>query len=256
MSRRSATDAALAADDLSVARGGSPTRIVEGVSFRVAPGATLAIMGPTGAGKSTLAQLLAGDDTAGVSVVGGSGSVAGIPLTRRGRGLRTRQFLTGHLAQDAGTTLPARSTVGEVIAAPVTSRDRRVNARALEVRVASLLDEFQLPLGVVGKYPYELSSGMRQRVAFARALMLDPPVFVGDEPFANLDIDVRRAARDALLRRQRESDMAVLVVSNDADVIRDLDADVLVLRSGHPVGFGHGVDDVLWTPGGESRLGG
>lgn len=252
MQRRVPSDFAIECDDLSVARGGA--RVVEGITLRLAPGRALAVMGATGAGKSSLAALLAGADEPGLAVVGGSASVVGIPVRAGGRRRRMRSYLTGYLAQGAGTDLPARLTVGEVIGEPVTSRDRRVNERALALRVASLLDELQLPLGTAAKYPYELSSGMRQRVALARSLVLGPRLFVGDDPYANLDLEVRRAARDALLRRRDGEGMAILVVTNDPDTVRDLDADVLVMRAGHAVGLGHGTADVLWTPDGGARI--
>ncbi len=136
-----------------------------------------------------------------------------------------------YLPQGAGANLPARLTVHEVISEPITARDRRVNTRALAVRVATLLDEMELPLGTAPKYPYELSAGMRQRVALARALVLEPRLFVADDLYANLDVEVRRAARTAITRRRDERGMASLVVTNDADAPRDLDADVLVLRA-------------------------
>ena len=135
-------------------------RVVDGVSFVLPHAATLAVMGPTGAGKSSLAALLSGVGHAR-------------PRRRRrrrrgctasrvrhpGRARRELTYLTGFLEQRAGANLPARLTVGEVIGAPITSRDRRVNQRALAVRIASLLDELMLPLGAVAKYPYELSAG-------------------------------------------------------------------------------------------------
>ncbi|WP_314430001.1 ATP-binding cassette domain-containing protein [Microbacterium lacticum] len=252
MQRRASSEYAVQCDDLSVARGG--TRVVEGMTLRLAAGRALAIMGPTGAGKSSLAALLAGADEPGLAVVGGSAAVEGIPVRARGRKQRVRTYLTGYLSQGAGGELPARLTVGEVIGEPVTSRDRRVNERALALRVAGLLDELQLPLGAAAKYPYELSSGMRQRVALARALVLNPRLFVGDDPYANLDLEVRKAARDALLRRRDEDGMAIFVVTNDVETVRDLDADVLVLRAGRPVGSGHGTADVLWTPDEGARI--
>ncbi|PZU48425.1 MAG: ABC transporter ATP-binding protein [Microbacterium sp.] len=251
MPRRANSDLAIECDDLSIARGG--VRVAEGITFRLAPGGAFALMGATGAGKSSIVGILAGADEASLSVAGGSASVAGIPVRKRGRAQRQRAYATGYLAQSAGSDLPARLTVAEVIGEPVTSRDRRVNRRALSMRIAALLDELQLPLGAAAKYPYELSSGMRQRVALARAFVLQPKVFIGDEPYANLDLDVRRAARDALLRRRRDG-MAVLVVTNDAESVRELDADVLVLRAGQPIGFGHGPSDVLWTPDGGTRV--
>lgn len=254
MPRRSPTDTSVAVrcDDLSVARGG--VRVVDGVTFRLDTGRALAVMGTTGSGKSSLAALLAGADPSSLGVIGGDAWVDGTPIRAKGRAGRVRAYYTGYVPQRAGSDLPARLTVGEVIGEPITSRDRRVNQRALAVRVAGLLDELELPLGAAARYPYELSSGMRQRVAIARALVLQPRVFIGDDPYANLDLEVRRAARDALLRRRDENGMAILIVTNDAEAVREIDADVLVLRAGRPVAYGHGTADLLWTPDGGARL--
>lgn len=255
MARRRDADVAIDCSDLSIARagrGGPTQRVVDGVSFRVAHGGILAVMGPTGSGKSSLAAVLAGADEAGLAVVGGEGLVEGVSVRHPGRARRYLTYYAGYLPQSAGAHLPARLTVAEVIGEPITSRDRRVSARGLAVRVASLLDEMVLPLGAAAKYPYELSAGMRQRVALARALVLQPRVLVADDPFANMDVEVRRAAREAILRRRRELGMAALVVTNDAEVVKELDADVLVLRAGHAVAYGHGTRDLLWTPSGEA----
>lgn len=249
MRRTPQPDVAVRTDDLSIARGG--VRVVEGISFVLPRAATLAVMGPTGAGKSTLLTFLAGVVEDGLVPVGGSASVEGIDARRPGRARRQWTYVTGCLPQRAGADLPSRLTVSEVISEPVTSRDRRVNARALALRVATLLDEMQLPLGAAAKYPYELSAGMRQRVALARALVLEPRVLVADDPYANLDIEVRLAARDAILRRRDGYGMSTLLVTNDAETARELSADVLVMRGGHPVAFGHDAAELLWTPDGE-----
>ncbi|MHC2999033.1 ATP-binding cassette domain-containing protein [Microbacterium sp. HJ5] len=255
MPRRRAADVAIRCTDLSIARagrGGPAQRVVDGVSFALPHAASLAIMGPTGSGKSSLAAILAGSDEPGLAVVGGEAFVEGIGVRHPGRSHRVHTYLTGYVPQSAGADLPARSTVADVITEPITSRDRRVNQRALQVRVATLLDEMMLPLGTAAKYPYELSAGMRQRVAFARALVLQPMVLVADEPFSNMDVEVRKAAREAILRRRREYGMSALVVTNQAEVVRELDADVLVLRGGHCIAYGHGTKDLLWTPSGEA----
>lgn len=255
MNRRSDADAAIRCSDLSLARASRPagtSRVVDGVSFTLPLAGTLTVMGPTGSGKSSLAAVLAGAGDDGLAVVGGDAVVEGIAVRRPGRARRQLTYLTGFLPQSAGANLPARLTVSEVISEPITSRDRRVNQRALSVRVATLLDELMLPLGAAAKYPYELSAGMRQRVAFARALVLQPRLFIGDEPFSNMDVEVRRAARDAIVRRRQEYGMSALLVTNEAEVARDLDADVLVLRAGHAIAYGHSADDLLWTPSGEA----
>jgi ABC-type glutathione transport system ATPase component len=255
MPHRRDADVAIRCVDLSVARAsrsGGDARVIDGVSFVLPHGQTLAVMGPTGSGRSSLLAVLAGADEPGLGVVGGSAHVEGIPVRRPGRAHRTLTYLAGYMSQSAGARLPARMTVGEVIGEPITSRDKRVNPRALAVRIATLLDEFMLPLGAAAKYPYELSAGMRQRVVFARALVLQPRVLIADEPFANMDVEVRKAAREAVLRRRRELDMATLIVTNERDVVDELDADVLVLRAGHPVAYGHGTEGLLWTPSGEA----
>lgn len=256
MVRRAEPEVSIACTDLSVARssrGAAAERVVEGVSFDLPHGAALAVMGPTGSGKSSLAAILAGARDESLSVSGGDALVEGISVRRPGRSHRVLTYLAGYLPQSAGARLPARMTVSDVISEPITSRDRRVNGRALAVRVATLLDELMLPLGAAQKYPYELSAGMRQRVAFARALVLQPRVFIADDPFANMDVEVRKAAMDAIAHRRSDYGMSALLVTNEADVVQQLDTGVLVMKGGHIVGFGHGVDDVFWTPGSESE---
>lgn len=254
MPRSIDADVAIRCSDLSIARAGRgpAVRVVDGVSFTVPLARTLTVMGPTGSGKSSLAAVLAGASDDGLAVVGGDAVVEGIAVRHPGRAHRQLTYMTGYLPQAGGANLPARLTVSEVIGEPITSRDRRVNQRALSVRVATLLDELMLPLGAAAKYPYELSAGMRQRVAFARALVLQPRLFIGDEPFSNMDVEVRKAAREAILRRRREYGMSALVVTNESDVARELDADVLVLRAGHAIAYGHSADQLLWTPSGEA----
>ncbi len=237
MAARPDDSLAIHANDLSI---GTTTglRIVDGVTLDLATGGTLVVSGPTGSGKSTLAACFADALAEGVQVIGGDAWVTGVRVRRPGRKRREWNYYTGYLPQSAGTAVPPRLTVGETIAEPITSRDRKVNQKALSIRVAALLDEMHLPLGTADKYPYELSAGMLQRVAFAHAVVLDPKVLVADEPLANLDIEVRHVIFDAIRRRRSAWGMASLLVTNDPDLARELDADTMTLRGGTVVAVG------------------
>lgn len=255
MHRPNDSSVAIVCTDLSLVWSGAgrqaSSRVVEGLTFSLRRGEAVAVMGPTGAGKSSLLAMLSGRAGYTMSVDGGQAVVEGIDLRRPGRRRRHLLAYVGYLAQGGGAHLDARMTVGELIAEPITSRDRKVNQRALAVRTAALLDEVQLPLGAAVKFPYELSAGMRQRVAFARSLVLDPRVLVADEPLANLDIEVRHVVHDAIARRREAHGMAVLVATNDASLPGELGARRIVLRSGHVVAQ-DAPSGLLWTPGTEA----
>jgi len=254
--RTAAPQAAVLTRDLGIAHAGGSRpndgRAVDGVTITLPRAGALVVMGPTGSGKSSLLAVLAGDEEGDVAVVGGEGWVHGLSLRKGGRTRRQLTYHVGYHAQAAGAALNPRLTVGEIIAEPVTSRDRRLNSRALALRSAALLDEVRLPLGAATKFPYELSAGMRQRVAFARALVLQPAVLVADEPFANLDPEVRPAVLDAIERRREAYGMSAVIGTNDRDVAAALRADVLVLQHGHPVAQGPH-DSIRWSLSAEAE---
>lgn len=236
MGRRRDDTSAVRAVDLSI--GTSSLRIVDGVTVVIEKAATLVVAGPAGSGKSTLASTVAGRQAAGVNIVGGDLTVLGIPAKRPGRLRREWHVRAGYLPQNAGALLPPQLTVAEIIALPITSRSRKHNKVALQQRVAALLDEVHLPLGAAEKYPYELSAGMLQRVAFAHAVVLDPILFVADDPMANLDVEMRPVIYEAIRRRQEQNGMASLVVTNDPNLARELHASAIALRGGHVVADG------------------
>lgn len=253
MPRKLSTTNAIECSDLVIDRSGhgAPTRAVDGVTFSLPPGEMVCVAGPTGSGKSTLVAALAGSTDPSVRIVGGSAVVCGVNVRKPGRHHRELTYLTGFIPQGAGADLPPTLTVSEVISEPILIREKRVNSKALSIRVATLLDEMHLPLGAASKFPYELSAGMRQRVAIARAFVLEPRVLIADEPLANLDLEVRPVVFDAITRRRKAEGMAALLVTNDADFIRELNAQTLMLRAGHVVARGVG-NDLLWVPNAEA----
>lgn len=253
MPRRSSSPYVIDCSDLVIDRAGHglSTRAVDGVTFELPRGELICVAGPTGSGKSTLVAALAGSTDPSVRIVGGHAHVCGVNVRKPGRRHRELTYLTGFIPQSAGANLPPTMTISEVISEPILIREKRVNNKALAIRVATLLDEMHLPLGTASKFPYELSAGMRQRIAIARAFVLEPRVLIADEVLANLDLEVRPVVFDAITRRRKEQGMGALLVTNDAAFIRELNAETLMLKGGHVVARGVG-KDLLWVPNGES----
>ncbi|WP_156759725.1 ATP-binding cassette domain-containing protein [Microbacterium karelineae] len=249
------TDWAVRADDLSVSRGRGPdaVRAVDGVTAELPYSGALCVSGSTGSGKSSLAAALAGGrrDT---RIVGGSATVCGVSARRPGRARSVLTYRVGYLSQDAGPGLDPDLTVGESIVLPIVAREPKVARRGLEVRVSNLLDEVRLPLGASGKFPHELSAGMRQRVALARALVMDPRLLIADEPLTGIDVEVRHVVRDAILRRRAEWGMAAFVVTNDSAFADEIGADRIVLDQGSVVTTRRAGEDPIVTPGAEDAL--
>jgi ABC-type glutathione transport system ATPase component len=227
---------------------------VHGLTLRIEPGEVLGLLGESGSGKSTIARVLSGAAFSPGSgevrpqITGGEAVVLGFRL----RGIRRRKlarltFGVGHLAQDAADTLPATMTVADIVAEPVLDRDRHYNPRALESRVATMVDAVRLPLALLAKYPYELSNGQRQRVALARALVFGPSLLIADEPTAGVDATVREAVIDLIGELQRERAFSALVISSDLTVLRRVANRIGVLHQGVLVGLGT-IDEVFDDP--------
>ncbi len=233
--------AVITTSDLTVAYPGR-TRFdaVRGVDLRIEPGEMVGIVGETGAGKSTLAKVLAGRTGArGPRIVGGSASVLGIRPDRPGRtGGRYLSAQVGYLPQHAGRTLQAGLTVAENVTEPLYSRDRRYDRREAGARAAELIDAVQLPLGVMARYPWELSAGQRQRVAIARSLILQPMLWVADEPTSSVDVATRGPVLDTLLELHAERVFSAVIVSHDAAVMHRTTHRVLVMHRGVMIAAG------------------
>lgn len=241
-------DVVLRADDLSVRYRSrdiwSRHIALAGLNLEVFEGEFLGVVGETGAGKSTLAAtfgLQADRKTLGSrrpEICGGSLEIFGEQI--RGIGFRARSLLglkVGYLSQDAALRLDSRLTVAENVAEPIFSRDRKFSQREAGMAVATLIDLVRLPLSFMEKFPYELSSGQRQRVAIARSLILEPSLYVADEPTRGVDVSVRSGILEMLGDLKSERSFTAVIVSSDLQVIADLADRVLVLQEGRTIGL-------------------
>ncbi|GAB2448014.1 ABC-type glutathione transport system ATPase component [Conyzicola lurida] len=225
---------------------------VNGVTFSLEQGEIVAVVGESGSGKSTLAAAVAGAADTGNAhdpvIHGGKLRVLG--YTMKGISDRKRDLVTlrvGYLRQDGGEQLSGRLTVAENVAAPIFERDRRFNQREANEAVATLIDSVRLPLGILNRYPHELSRGQRQRVAMAQALILEPALFVADDPTSGIDPTVRSAILDVIRELQARRHFSALLVSSDLDEVRRISDQVIVMHRGAVVGQGQ-VDQVLAAP--------
>jgi ABC-type glutathione transport system ATPase component len=250
------TSPAVVVDDLSMhypsRRSTKRTRAVSGVSLRIESGEMLAVIGESGSGKSTLAAAIAGRADLGIPgspvIDGGSLRVLGVQVRGISKRRRDRLHLqVGYLAQDAGATLAPHLTAGENVAAPIYARDRDFDGHLAGQAVATLIDAVRLPLTTMNRFPYELSNGQRQRVAMARALILEPTLLVADNPTAGVDVTVRHTIIDILREVQQHREFSALVIADELDEVRALSDRVLVMHGGLVAGEGT-LDELLEKP--------
>jgi peptide/nickel transport system ATP-binding protein len=229
--------------DLSVAL--PDRRLLDRLSFELAPGERVGVVGPSGAGKSQLVAALLGLTPPGLAVTG-SVLVEGTEVVGAGpatwRPLRGRA--TALVAQDPGTALDPLTRVGRQVALPL--RARGVGRAEAARRAAALLAEVGLP-GTARRFPGQLSGGQRQRVALAMALVGAPRLLVADEPTSALDPTVQAGVLDLLDRVTGPDRAALLLVTHDLAVAARLCSRLLVLDAGRLVADGP-VAEVLADP--------
>ncbi len=221
------------------------TVVLDDVSFCIDEGRTLAVVGESGAGKSTIAAIVTGSTTAtaGTVVVAGEDRSHGSRSTRLRR-RRGRQLQL--VAQDPFTSLDPRQPVGAAIAEVIALHDTLDRGRR-RARVLELLDAVGLAASHASVYPSRLSGGQRQRVAIARALAARPAVIVLDEAVSALDVSVQAQVLNLLADLQRRTNTAYLFITHDLGVVRQIADDILVLRDGRAVEHGS-ADNVLTSP--------
>jgi NitT/TauT family transport system ATP-binding protein len=191
---------------------------IEDVSFQVPDGQLVAIAGPSGSGKSTLLRCIAGL----LRPTGGQVVLNGLPVTRVPDGLAV-------VFQDYSRSLYPWLSVRDNIALPL----RRTESRRARRRMRASQALASVGLADAGaKYPWQLSGGMQQRAAIARALACDPVLLLMDEPFGSVDAQTREDLQDLILRVRAERNITILVVTHDIDESVYVGDRVLVLTRG------------------------
>jgi peptide/nickel transport system ATP-binding protein len=217
-------------------------RAVDGISFTLEQGRTLAIVGESGSGKSTTLQQileLAAPQAGSIEVLGED--VAGLNRERRRALRRDIQVVF----QDPVASLDPRLPVSEVIAEPLQANGFR--KRDTDARVAELLDIVGLRRADATRYPAEFSGGQKQRIGIARALALQPKILALDEPVSALDVSIQAGIINLLLDLQERFSLSYLFVSHDLSVVKHLAHQVVVLYRGAIVEQGDG-DEVFANP--------
>ena len=224
-------------------------RAVRGVSFDVDAGRTIGIVGESGSGKTVLTQTLLGltpgAEVSGHAVFDGTDLIGLDEEQMR----RVRGAQIAVIFQDPLTSLHPLYKVGWQISEMIRSHDKSVSKAAAAERSVELLDRVGIPHARqrVNDYPHQFSGGMRQRAMIAMALSLSPKLIIADEPTTALDATVQAQILDLLLRLQRDSDTALIMITHDLGVVADIADEVMVMYAGRAAEVA-GKRDIFYRP--------
>jgi len=202
---------------------------VDGVSFEIARGETLALVGESGCGKSTVGRAILKlfEVTAGQVVLDGQriddlSAGALWPMRRRMQ----------VVFQDPFSSLNPRMRVKDIVAEPIRNFGLAASSTDLDTRVGALLDRVRLPRDAADRWPHEFSGGQRQRIGIARALAAEPDLIICDEAVSALDVSVKAQIINLLQDLQRELGLAMLFISHDLAIVEHMTHRVAVMYLG------------------------
>jgi peptide/nickel transport system ATP-binding protein len=202
---------------------------VDGVSFSIARGETLSLVGESGCGKSTVGKTILRllTPTAGEVYLAGE-RIDNLSAARL-RPLRQRMQV---VFQDPFSSLDPRMKVRDILAEPIRNFGLAHGRAELDQRLAELMDKVQLPRDAIGRYPHEFSGGQRQRIGIARALAPGPDLIICDEAVSALDVSVKAQIINLLADLQAELGLTLLFISHDLAIVEHLTHRVAVMYLG------------------------
>lgn len=209
-------------------------KAVDGVSFKLAQGEALGLVGESGCGKSTLGRTI----LQLIPATAGSVVLEGRNLNRlRGNELRRARRDFQMIFQDPYASLNPRMTVFDALAEALLCH-RNMPRRELRPRVNTLMITVGLLPGALNKYPHEFSGGQRQRIAIARALAVEPKLIIADEPVSALDVSIQAQIINLIARIRREMNLTLIFISHDLSVVRHIADRIAVMYLGRIVELG------------------
>ena len=212
-------------------KGHATVRALNGVSFELEAGKTLAVVGESGCGKSTLARMVSLIETPAAGTLMLDGTDVTHATAHERRALRKTVQL---VFQNPYGSLNPRKKISAALEDPLAINTQLPKAERRE-RARAMLAQVGLRPEYADRYPHMFSGGQRQRIAIARALMLSPKLVVADEPVSALDVSIQAQVLNLLADLQRDLGLAYLFISHDLAVVRHIAHDVLVMYLGHAV---------------------
>ena len=204
---------------------------VDGVSFAIAPGETLGLVGESGCGTSTVARTV----MRLIEPTGGSIHLGGTDITTLSKTeMRPFRRQMQMIFQDPFSSLNPRMTAGAIVREPLEVHGVAQGAAA-EARAAELFEQVGLRAAQMGNFPHQFSGGQRQRVSIARALALNPGLIVGDEPVSALDVSIQAQVINLLMDLQQAKGLSYLFIAHDLAVVEHIAHRVAVMYLGKVV---------------------